>query len=153
MAEFQHRPRRAATGVTILEYIPDFAYLVQGTAAQLGATVALPQRVVRHTPFTLADKLAPALLDALEQGMRLPADSLRVVAQPGRKPHSPISNCALPRYTDCRPIRLRSPPPALPAVRWVEPLGKPQLLNDVAHELMHVNAAWQARNLFGAGRA
>lgn len=145
------RAALAATGVTILEYIPDFAYLVQGTAAQLGAAVALPQ-VVRHTPFTLADKLAPALLDALEQGMRLPG-SLRVVAWPGQEAAlaSQLRAAALYPTTQADTATvLRAA--ALPAVRWVEPLSKPQLLNDVARGLMHVNAAWQARNLFGAGQ-
>ncbi len=55
------------TGVTLLEYLPDFAYLVRGAADQLDAAARLPQ-VYARTSFTLADKLAPALLRALALG-------------------------------------------------------------------------------------
>jgi hypothetical protein len=54
-------------GLAILEYLPDFAYLVRGTNEQLDAAAARPH-VYAHIPFTLADKLAPALLNKLNQG-------------------------------------------------------------------------------------
>jgi hypothetical protein len=55
------------TGVKLLEYLPDYAYLVRGDAAQLAAAEHLPQ-IYARTPFTLADKLAPSLLRALARG-------------------------------------------------------------------------------------
>src|SRR6266508_833098 len=62
------------TGVTVLEYLPDFAYLVRGSPAQLAMAVGLPQTYAR-VPFTAADKLAPALLraDSLLQIAALPS--------------------------------------------------------------------------------
>lgn len=62
------RVARAAleqTGVAILECLPDFAYLVRGDADQLAA----------------ADKLAPALLNALARGQMFDGP-LRVVGWP-----------------------------------------------------------------------
>src|SRR5262245_59130972 len=41
------------TGVTLLEYLPDYAYLVRGDTAQLEAAAGLPQ-VYARAPFTLA---------------------------------------------------------------------------------------------------
>src|SRR5215216_1076191 len=55
------------TGVSILEYLPDFAYLVRGDPAQLEAAGRLPQ-VYARASFTRADKLAPALLRMLARG-------------------------------------------------------------------------------------
>jgi len=56
-----------STGVKLLEYLPDFAYLIQGTPAQLAAAARLPQ-VYARAPFTLADKFAPSILRALMRG-------------------------------------------------------------------------------------
>jgi hypothetical protein len=55
------------TGVSILEYLPDFAYLVRGDPAQLDDAARLPQAYAR-APLTAADKLAPTLLRALARG-------------------------------------------------------------------------------------
>src|SRR5687768_4886099 len=55
------------TGVALLEYLPDFAYVVRGDATQLAAAASLPE-VYARLPFTNADKLAPALLRALARG-------------------------------------------------------------------------------------
>ncbi|MGH2593199.1 MAG: S8 family serine peptidase, partial [Anaerolineae bacterium] len=40
----------------------------------------------------------------------------------------------------------------LPSVRWIEPAGRPRLLNDVARTIMRVDPVWQNRSLFGAGQ-
>src|SRR6185436_6351092 len=68
------------TGVSILEYVPDFAYLVRGQPAQLDAAARLHQ-VYARVPFTAADKLAPALLRALASG-QLAKGPLRLVGWP-----------------------------------------------------------------------
>src|SRR5262245_20956492 len=47
------------TGVELLEYLPDYAYLVRGGERQLAAAARVPQ-VYARLPFTNADKLAPA---------------------------------------------------------------------------------------------
>ncbi|MGH2592704.1 MAG: hypothetical protein ACRDGG_04255, partial [Anaerolineae bacterium] len=56
-----------ATGVTLLEYLPNFAYLVRGTPAQVSVAARVPG-VYAQAPFTIADKFAPALLRILARG-------------------------------------------------------------------------------------
>ncbi|MFL5804080.1 MAG: S8 family serine peptidase [Roseiflexaceae bacterium] len=140
------------TGVELLEYLPDYAYLVRGDPAQLAAAVRLPQ-VYARVPFTIADKLAPSLLRALVRGdTRL--GPLSIIAWPG-------AEGALRR--DLRGLRLAAAAPAdrrallqvagLESVRWIEPLDHPRLLNDVARSIMHVDAsAWQRYGLYGTGQ-
>lgn len=140
-----------ATGAAILEYLPDFAYLVRGTPVQLDAAAGLP-RVYARSSFTLADKLAPALLGALARGENA-TGPLQVLAWPGQQ-------AALARELRAAALRPDAPADmdtllrlaALPSTRWIEPAGRPRLLNDVARGIMHVDAAWQARGLYGAGQ-
>lgn len=144
------RDALAATGLEILEYIPEFSYLVRGTPAQLTAVAQLPA-VVAQQPFALADKISPALYGALERGAA--PGPLHVIAWPGQE--SALANqlraaavqpSALPNTGSLLQVA------NLPAVRWVEPASQPKLLNDVARGFMHVNAAWQDRGLYGAGQ-
>lgn len=145
------RAALAATGVELLEYLPDFAFLVRGTPDQLGAAARLPQ-VAARLPFTAADKLAPALLSALAGGGSLPGP-LRVTGWPGQPG-------ALARELRGAGLAAEAPADtatlwrlaALPAVRWIEPAGRPRLLNDVARSLMHTGAAWKTHGLYGAGQ-
>ncbi|KPV50834.1 hypothetical protein SE17_24625, partial [Kouleothrix aurantiaca] len=144
------RDALAATGLEILEYIPEFAYLVRGTPAQLAAAAQLPA-VVAQQPFTLADKISPTLYGALERGAA--PGPLHVIAWPGQE----SALASQMRAAAVQPSALASSAALLqvanlPAVRWVEPAGKPRLLNDVARGFMHVNAAWQDRGLYGAGQ-
>ena len=144
------RDALAATGLEILEYIPEFAFLVRGTPAQLADAAQLPA-VVAQQPFTLADKISPALYGALEHGAA--PGPLRVIAWPGQE--SALASQL--RAAAVQPSALASSAALLqvanlPAVRWVEPAGKPKLLNDVARGFMHVDAAWQDRGLYGAGQ-
>ncbi|HET9222695.1 MAG TPA: S8 family serine peptidase [Roseiflexaceae bacterium] len=139
------------TGVKLLEYLPEYAYLVGGDAAQLDAAARLPQ-VYARAPFTLADKLAPPLLRALARGDTTPTP-LRIVAWPGAEE-------ALQRDLRARRMVGAAVPTAellqiagLASVRWIEPMSRPRLLNDVARTIMHVDtAAWQGQNLFGANQ-
>jgi len=139
------------TGVRILEYLPDFAYLVRGDSAQLDAAALLPQ-VYARVPLTPADKLAPALLRTLARGEQA-LGKVRVIGWPGDsgavardlraasfQEDAPITVGALLRIA------------ALPSVRWIEPAGRPRLLNDVARSIMHVDSAWQGRGLYGSGQ-
>jgi len=139
------------TGVTVLEYLPDFAYLVRGSPAQLAMAVGLPQTYAR-VPFTAADKLAPALLRALARG-DTSVGPVRVLGWPddrgalGRD----LRAIGLPAAELSRADSLLQIA-ALPSVRWIEPATRPRLLNDVARAIMHVNSAWQGRGLYGAGQ-
>ncbi len=146
-----NRAALEATGVTLLEYLPDFAYLVRGSPAQIDAAARLPQVYLRQ-PFTVADKLAPALLRALARGV----DDVGVVAAIG------WPNDAGELARDLRALAIDTTTPitvndllrvaSLPSVRWIEPVGRPRLLNDVARTIMRVNSVWQNRSLFGAGQ-
>ncbi|HLF25734.1 MAG TPA: S8 family serine peptidase [Anaerolineae bacterium] len=140
-----------ATGVTVLEYLPDFAYLVRGAPTQLNAAADL-SRVFTRTPFTLADKLAPALLGMLAQGAS-DVGKVLIVGWPDDAGELARDLRALPidanaPLTSEEVMRIAS----LPSVRWIEPAGQPQLLNDVARTIMHIEPVWQDRALFGAGQ-
>ena len=139
------------TGVELLEYVPEYAYLVRGGAEQLAAAAALPQ-VYARVPFTHADKLAPALLNALARGDTV-VGRLRIVGWPGdtgelaRDLRSVAVNTAGAVSANAL-VRVAG----LPAVRWIEPEGQPRILNDAARAIMRVDQVWQKRRLYGAGQ-
>jgi uncharacterized repeat protein (TIGR01451 family) len=139
------------TGVTILGYLPDYAYLVRGQPAQLDAAALLPQ-IYARAPFTLADKLAPALLDAVAHG-DAEVGPLRVIAWPGQE--AAMRRAVLQPGLDSAHATSATlmTIAGQPSVRWIEPATRPRLLNNVAREIMHVDrAAWKSRGLFGAGQ-
>ncbi len=147
-------PGRAAleqTGVRPLEYLPDYAYLVRGNPAQLGAAARL-LRVYARVPFTIADKLAPSLLRALARG-DANVGQFQIVGWPDDRGElhrdlSAMRNVAAPSSAATL-LQVA----ALPSVRWIEPASHPRLLNDVARSILHVDAAaWQSQGLFGAGQ-
>jgi serine protease AprX len=139
------------TGVILLEYLPDFAYLVQGSADPLAAAARLPQ-VYARTPFTLADKLAPALLRALARG-ETEFGPLQIAGWPddaGRLARD-LQAVAMNDPTTLNATQLLQVA-SLESVRWIEPRGNPRLLNDYARAIMQVDPVWQNRQLFGAGQ-
>jgi subtilisin family serine protease len=139
------------SGLTLLEYLPDFAYLVRGSPQQIASATQLSQ-VAGSAPLTLADKLAPPLLRALARGDTL-AGAVRVLGWP---------NDAGALDRDLRAAALSAAGPAsidtvlqtaaLPSVRWIEPIAQPRLLNDVARTIMHIGSAWQDHGLYGTGQ-
>jgi subtilisin family serine protease len=140
-----------ATGVKRLEYIPDFAYLVRGTPQQLSRAAGV-SGVVNTAAFTPADKLSPALLRMLARG----ASNVGQVSISGW----PDDAGELARALQTLPVDTRAPLAVgallrvanLEAVRWIEPLSRPRILNDVARSIMHVDSAWGSQSLFGAGQ-
>ncbi|HEX6291518.1 MAG TPA: S8 family serine peptidase [Herpetosiphonaceae bacterium] len=138
-------------GVEVLEYVPDYAYLVRGGASELAAAARLPQ-VYARVPFTHADKLAPALLSALSRGETI-LGNLRIVGWPGDRGElerglRSVAVNATGEFSAAALVKVAS----LPAVRWIEPEGQPRLLNDVARTIMRVDQVWQNRRLYGAGQ-
>jgi len=139
------------TGVTLLEYLPDYAYLVRGSAIQLEAAATLPQ-VYARVPFTIADKLALALLRALQRGQD-ELGSVRITGWPG-------DTGTLARDLATMAVEPETAADAslllalanLESVRWIEPAGRPRLLNDHARSIMSVDSAWQDHGLFGSGQ-
>ncbi len=91
------------TGVTILEYLPDFAYLVRGTPDQFSAAIQLP-RVYASTPLTLADKFAPALLHAFARG-RAFTGRMRIV---GWRAEPMVASSPRHSYGRLSQVKLRS---------------------------------------------
>jgi uncharacterized repeat protein (TIGR01451 family) len=139
------------TGVSVLGYLPDYAYLVQGQPAQLDAAARLPQ-IYARAPLTLADKLAPALLRAVAHG-DTDLGPLRIIAWPGQEAamgRGLLQSRIDSAHADTAALLAIA---GLPAVRWIEPVTRPRLLNDEARRIMHVDAAaWQRHGLFGAGQ-
>jgi hypothetical protein len=136
------------TGLKLLEYLPDSAYLVRGTPAQVRAAVALPQFYAR-VPFTLADKFPPALLRAIARRNR-GVDKVQIIAWPDDKG-------ALTRDLQARGLgqqlnadtHLLLTLANLESVRWIEPVGQPRIVNDHARAIMNVEPVWQNHQLFG----
>ncbi|MEO7913571.1 MAG: S8 family serine peptidase [Roseiflexaceae bacterium] len=139
------------TGLALLEYLPDFAYLVRGSPQQIASATRLPQGA-GSSALTLADKLDPELLSVVAHG-DLFAGQVRVLGWPSdagaleRDLRVASLSAAGPSSVD---TLLRTA--ALPSVRWIAPVAQPRLLNDVARSIMHVDSAWQDRGLYGAGQ-
>jgi uncharacterized repeat protein (TIGR01451 family) len=147
----ERRAALAQTGVTVLEYAPDFAYLVRGSAAQLDAAARLPH-VFARAPFTLADKLAPGLLRMLDRSANL-SGQFQIVGWPTDR--GELRQQLRGLKLDARAALsadLLQHVAQLDAVRWIEPIGQPRLLNDRARTIMGVDPVWQQRQLFGTGQ-
>jgi uncharacterized repeat protein (TIGR01451 family) len=139
------------TGVALLEYLPDFAYLVRGSPDQIAAAARLPQ-VAGRAPLTLADKLDPALLGALARGdTSVGQVRVRGWLDDAGALERDMRGAAI-SAADLSNVDTLLRTAALPSVRWIEPAGRPRLLNDVARAIIHVDSAWQDRGLHGAGQ-
>jgi serine protease AprX len=139
------------TGVRLLEYLPDYAYLVQGTDAQREAAARLPQ-VYAYTSFTLADKLAPALLRAVARG-DTSTWQVRIISWQGEEGTlaRKLETLGLGRQV-AADASLLLQVSRLESVRWIEPVGHPRILNDRARSIMNVEPVWQDHQLLGAGQ-
>ncbi len=139
------------TGVTILEYLPDYAFLVQGTEAQLNKAGILAN-IYARVPFTLADKLAPSLLGAIQNGQK-DLGRQHIIAWPGQdealaRDLSALSFNVEGQLSLNQVIQISQ----LDSVRWIEPLTRPQIVNDVARSIMGVNTVWPKVPVFGNGQ-
>jgi subtilisin family serine protease len=139
------------TGVEILEYLPDHAYLVRGSPAQLDTAARLPQ-VYARVPFTLADKLAPSLLRTIERGDNT-AQQVRIVGWSDNKGAliRDLNSIGIGQKVEANSVQLLRLA-SLESVRWIEPVGQPKLLNDRAAAIMKAEPVWQSHQLFGAGQ-
>lgn len=147
------RERLKDTGVQIHEYLPDYAYLVQGTADQLSAAARL-STVYARTAFVLADKLSPTLLSAVQRGQAI-AGSFRITGWPGDQAALDRDLQALnvtggTASIDGEDVLLQIA--RLSSVRWIEYATRPRLLNDVARTIMQVEPAWTNYGLFGSNQ-
>ena len=134
------REKVLAQGVEILEYLPDYAYLVRGGVEELRALSGLDD-VYSTYPFTLADKLSPSLLSAVVKN-RLEFNAIQLFDWEGGV------GVETAVFTPTQLWQLA----ANPDIRWIEPIYQPQLFNDEARQVGNVNAVWEARRFFGAGQ-
>lgn len=128
------------TGVTILEYLPDFAYLVSGSDVQLETAVQL-NGVYASYPFTLADKMSPILLEQLAKSEHISNAVQQFDWQGGVHGETAV-------FSTEHLWKLA----ANPAVRWLEPTSQPTLQNDQARQIGNVTGVWQTHQHFGAGQ-
>ena len=141
------------TGVTILEYLPEYAYLIQGTAAELNTAVSLPQLYTAY-PFTFADKLSPALLKAYHQG-ELNMGQVRIINWSGetinQQMNVMLADDSFSLHGELSQNQLLQIA-NLDVVRWIEPASTPYILNDTARNIMNMTDTWQTSLLFGDGQ-
>jgi uncharacterized repeat protein (TIGR01451 family) len=139
------------TGVTVLEYLPDYAFLVQGSESQLATAEDLPRTYAR-VPFTLADKLAPSLLRAIQRGQNN-VGRLQIVGWPGQEDEltHDLNLLSFEVEEELKVDQLMQVA-NLASVRWIEPFGQPRIINDYARNIMGVNSAWQNTPIFGKGQ-
>jgi serine protease AprX len=140
------------TGVELLEYLPDYAYLVRGNVAQLDLAARLGG-VYARAPFLDADKLAPALLRALAENAFDRPIPMTIQSWPGQElelaaglaalgidPRRPLDAAQLLRIAGLR------------SLRWAEPAIEIRLLNDKARAIMGVPAVWRDYGIYGKGQ-
>ncbi|MGD2047973.1 MAG: hypothetical protein PVH03_00665, partial [Chloroflexota bacterium] len=145
------RARLEQTGVMILEYLPDYAFLVRGTESQFTSAEDLPGTHTRVS-FTLADKLAPSLLRAIQSG-QMDVGRLQIVSWPGQenvlaRDLNSLTFDVEGELTVNQLLQVAN----LASVRWIELLSQPRIVNDYARNIMGVNSVWLNAPLFGNGQ-
>ncbi|MGC8839531.1 MAG: S8 family serine peptidase, partial [Anaerolineae bacterium] len=164
----------AAQGVRLLDYVPDWAYLVQASAAQAEALRTLPY--VRWVGlYQPAYKLPPSLLALATTNDLSAAGPMTVTVEflPGMRdwkalraawvqaggeglaPEGGLEVLARERY-----VRAALPTVGLaalaaqPEVLWIEPYRTPVPLNDVARSdlILRVEQVWRDLGLYGSGQ-
>lgn len=133
----QNRSELLLTGVEIVEYLPDFAYLVQGSSVQLTAVQQL-ESLYAIEPFLVADKLSPALFDFDWES------ELTVMMLDWRG--WVLAETAVTSLTQLALLATN------PEVRWIEPKPTITTFNGRAREVTNVNGVWQSYGFFGAGQ-
>ncbi len=144
-----------STGVQLLRYLPDYAWVVRGSGAALRATAQLP--CVRWMgPMRKEYRLDPAL--------PVSGDSVDAVAM--MEPfadEAKLRQAALARGLTVekagpRLLRLSGPATAVRSladedtVEWITPAATPRPLNDRSRALIGVTDAWTSLGLYGDGQ-
>lgn len=162
----------AATGVQVLDYVPDWAYLVRADAAQVQAVRALP--FVRWVGvYQPGYKLDPALRAQMGTSPQAPV-TLTVEILPDLRPAAEVAAAWADLGVEvlspggglsalageARYLRARAPAGGLaalaarPEVLWLEPYHVPVPLNDVARSdlILRVERVWRDLGLYGSGQ-
>ncbi|HEY1015238.1 MAG TPA: S8 family serine peptidase [Herpetosiphonaceae bacterium] len=147
----KQRANLEATGARVLEYLPDYAYLVSGGDGQLAAAAALAG-VYARADFTLADKLSPGLLAALGRGeANLGKVNLKGWSDDLAPLKQSLAQAGLRRDQALTADQLLTLA-RLPEVRWIEARGVSKLQNQRGRQVMNVPAVWQRYGYFGNGQ-
>lgn len=153
------RRQVAATGAAIIEYVPDYAYLVLADQEQRSRLAALP--AVRWLGYLQpAYRIEPALL--MSQGAVTVTISLfpstagssvdeAVRSSGGRLVQAGSATGAGSVRASLPASRLASLA-ALPGVAWIEQYRAPRLWNDVARGIVDVAPVWTSHDLRGQGQ-
>jgi subtilisin family serine protease len=152
-----------STGAAVLEYLPDFSYLVRAAPSAASRFGTLPgyrwygdfdpvrSEATKATIARIAQRSrrrAPVTVDV----MTLPGEDVGAVARrlPGMVLQRSGRHRGLLRVSVA--AEAAASLAAVPGVEWVEPYVPPVLFNDVAAGLMQVPAAREAVGLFGRGQ-
>jgi subtilisin family serine protease len=146
-----------AAGVEVLDYLPDYAYVVRLPVAVHRATLSRLPGVRWVGDLLPAYRLAPVLWEAEDPRtvtlQLFPGqDPAAVFEMPGVR----VLEIAPTRWQTTLRIRCDGDQlpalAALPGVRWIEPFVPPELVNDVVAGLTGVLTAWTTLDLTGTGQ-
>ena len=148
-------------GGTVLDYIPDFAFIVYMDDAARAEVRALPE-VAWVGAYRPAFKLSPELAGA--QGVRdllvqtFPVEPLEGVAAQARAFGAEIGDATADAEGGLLRLQVDAAQLAglarIPAVRWIEPFHERVLFNDIArgNAIMGAETAWTDLGLYGQGQ-
>lgn len=144
----KQRQALEATGLSIIEYLPDYAYLVRGSAAQQAAASRIDGFYARGD-WTLADKFHPGLLKLMRtgayQGLALQTigwDNQLTTAEQAVKAQG-LKLDAISTIDQL--IQLAQ----INEVRWIEVASTPKLFDQYARQVQQVEPVWTDRQLYG----
>ena len=148
-----------AGGAAVLEYIPDYAFVVStspGDAARLRSLpfvrwVGYVQPVYRIDPSLLTAQGSPTVTVTLFPGSTT-SSAISAVQRNGGVLLSSADDpqtSALRASLSVGGIRALA---ADPTVAWIEPYRPPRLWNDQAGSIMQVSPVWTSHNLRGSGQ-
>ncbi|WP_110514983.1 S8 family serine peptidase [Herpetosiphon llansteffanensis] len=144
----KQRQAVAATGLEIVEYLPDYAYLVRGSAAQQAAARTIDGFYARGA-WTLADKVQPGLLKLLQRGQYrgLP---LRTIGWDNQLASAEQAVKAQGLTLDAiRSVDQMLQLARISEVRWIEVVSTPKLIDQYARQVQQVEPVWMDRQLYG----
>ncbi|NCC26151.1 MAG: hypothetical protein EOM25_13305, partial [Deltaproteobacteria bacterium] len=156
-----------ATGATILEYVPEFAYLVRTEVSGAKALSQVPR--IRWTgPYLPAYKISPALLNTAAtasenagiQVILFPGEDVDAVAATVTRAGGQIIGQTATKWKTALQV---TPPEegsanlieslsGTQAVRWIEPAPRWKLHNNKSSDVMNLRAARDSHGLTGKGQ-
>lgn len=147
-----------AAGAELMDYLPNWAFIARLNEQDLSAIQALPF-VRRVEPWTPERRIEPGLLG--QHGtldlvvLTFPGENL-AVANEFTAAGAEIVDVSATRWQGV--LRVRADGDSLlslarqPGVKWIEAARTPQLLNDVARDIIGTSEVWSALGLTGTGQ-